>query len=392
MAAEGFPRAAAIVGVGESAYSRGADPGVTDVSLAVDAALAALGDAGVRAEDVDGLIPPYLGATAEELIGSLGLSGLAYCAQVNLGGASPVAALGYAATAIATGAAHTVLVPVGWAGYSGRRARALSSAEPTTAYRKAVRTLYAPNGAHSPAQVYAQLARRHMHEFGTPVEALGRIAVNTRAHARATPNAIMRKPITYDDYLASRWIVDPYRLLDCCMDSDAGAAVVVAAADDSRHAGRPRAVIDGYADARPSEPLDMYNRSDFFETGLTTAAPRAWRMASAGPSDMDFAQIYDCFTFEVLQQLEEARFCARGESGAFVLSGHTALGGRLPVNTHGGLLSQAHALGMNHVVEAVRQLRHEAGERQVPGARLGVVTGWGDLGDGSIAVLRRETP
>jgi acetyl-CoA acetyltransferase len=191
------------------------------------------------------------------------------------------------------------------------------------------------------------------------------------------------------DYLASRWIVEPYRLLDCCMDSDAGAAVVVTATDDPRHTGRARAVLDGWADARPSEPLDMYNRADFFETGLTAAAPAAWAMAGAGPADMDIAPLYDCFTFEVLQQLEEAGFCGRGESGEFVLSGHADPGGRLPLNTHGGLLSQAHALGMNHVVEAVRQLRHEAGPRQVDGARLGVVTGWGDLGDGSIAVLRR---
>lgn len=390
MTAQALRGVAAVVGVGESAYTRGGTDGVTDVSVALDASTAALADAGLTPGDVDGLVPPYMGATAEELIANLGLTGVRFCAQVNLGGASPVAALGYAASAVAAGLARTVLVPVGWAGYSGRRARALSSAEPTTSYRKAVRGLYAPNGVHSPSQVYAQVARRHQHEFGTPAEALGRVAVNTRAHAVATPNAIMRKPMALADHLASRWIVEPYRLLDCCMDSDAGAAVVVTAADDPRHTGRARAVLDGWADARPSEPLDMYNRADFFETGLTTAAPAAWAMAGVGPSDMDFAQIYDCFTFEVLQQLEEAGFCGRGESGDFVLSGHTDPGGRLPLNTHGGLLSQAHALGMNHVVEAVRQLRHEAGPRQVDGARLGVVTGWGDLGDGSIAVLRRE--
>jgi acetyl-CoA acetyltransferase len=149
-------------------------------------------------------------------------------------------------------------------------------------------------------------------------------------------------------------------------------------------------VLAGCADARPSNPLDMYNRVDFFDIGLTRAAPRAFAMAGNEPSEMDFAQIYDCFTFEVLHQLEEAGFCSRGGAGDFVSDGAIGLAGTLPVNTHGGLLSQGHSLGANHIVEAVQQLRHEAGARQVPGARIGAVTGWGDLGDGSLAVLRRD--
>ncbi|MCE4267543.1 thiolase family protein [Rhodococcus sp. MS16] len=380
-----------MAGVGESEYSRRSDPSVTDLSLAVDAAIAAIADAGLTTSEVDGVVAPYMGPDTEELIVNLGLSGVTYSSQIRLGGASPVAAVGYAAAAVAAGQAEVVIVPVGWAGYSGQKARDLASVDLSTPYRRAVHERYAPNGATSPMQVYAQMARRHMYEFGTSVEALGRIAVNTRANALLHPKAVMSKPMTLDDYLNSKLIVDPYRLFDCCLDTDAGAAVVVtslerAKALAARH-GRTSVVIDGCAEARPTDPTDMFNRSDFFEIGLTRAAPRAWEMAGLGPEDMSFAQVYDCFTFEVLQQLEEAGFCGRGEADAFVLGGATDRGGHVPVNTHGGLLSQAHALGMNHVVEAVVQLRGEAEARQVDSARHGAVTGWGDLGDGSLLVL-----
>ena len=140
---------------------------------------------------------------------------------------------------------------------------------------------------------------------------------------------------------------------------------------------------------QPYPADEITNRKDIFQTGLTIAAPEAFGRAGVTPADVDFAMIYDCFTFELLQQLEEVGFCPRGEGGAFVEEGRINLGGSLPVNTHGGLLSEAHVLGMGHIVEAVKQLRRECGDRQVVDSEVGVVTGWGDFGDGSIAILAR---
>lgn len=379
---------AAIAGAGETTHTRGADPQATDLSLACWAAREAIADAGLAVEDVDGLIAPYMGPGAEELITHLELTDVRFASQVRLGGASPVAAIGHAAGAIVAGLAEVVLIPVGWAAYSGRRARSLAQADTTTPYRRAVRDLYSPYGVLAPPQVYAQVAARHAYEFGTSERALGTIAVETRARALRNSAALMQKPLAMEEYLASRWIVEPYRLFDCCLETDSGAAVVVTTVERAQALSDRTVVrIEGFGEGRPSEPEDMFNREDFFETGLTSAAPRAWEMAGLAPADMDFAQLYDCFTFEVLQQIEEAGFCDRGEGGPFVMSGAISPGGWLPLNTHGGMLSQGHALGLAHAVEAVRQLRGEAGVRQVDGARRGVVTGWGDLGDGSIAVL-----
>jgi acetyl-CoA acetyltransferase len=308
-----------------------------------------------------------------------------------MGGAAPVASLQAAAAAVTSGVADYVLLPAGWNGYSGRRARETVATDVASMPGGAIaRDYYLPHGLTAPPQWYALIARRHMHEFGTTAEQLGTIAVAMRKHAQRNPGAVMKdKPLTLADYLASPMITDPYRLFDCCLETDGAAAVIVTSAERARDLRRPPVYVMGVAAAQPYPADEITNRADLFETGLSIAAPRAFAMAGIRPADVDFAEIYDCFTFEVLQQLEEAGFCARGEGGAFVQGGRIELGGDLPVNTHGGLLSEAHVLGMSHLTEAVRQLRGEAGDRQVRDAAIGVVTGWGDFGDGSIAILRR---
>ncbi|MEO8697289.1 MAG: transporter [Acidimicrobiales bacterium] len=382
---------ACVTGIGETDYCRNPGSGVTDLGLILIGARRAIADAGLEPAEIDGVMTPYINASAEELMDNLGLRHVRFSAQVQMGGASPVASLQHAAAAVSGGIARAVLVPFGWNGYSGARVKAAAATNAVTTFRRTVRDFYRPYGTVAPPQVYALLAQRHMAEYGTTHEDLGAIAIACRKHAQLNDRAIMRdRPMSLDDYLSAPWVVEPYRRFDCCLESDSGAAVVVTDMATARRLGRHRPVrIVAVAEGRVRPASDICNRPDVFDIGLTSAAPRAYEVAGMGPDDFDFAQIYDCFTFEVIQQIEEAGFCARGEGGRFVANGAIELGGKLPVNTHGGLLSQAHALGMNHVVEAVRQLRHEAGPAQVDGARIGMVTGWGDMGDGSIAILQR---
>ena len=391
VAANMLKDSACIVGIGETAVCRKPGSGLSEMALQLKAIAAALDDAGLKAREIDGIMPfPNLGR-AEAFAANLGCENLRFAATLNLGGAAPVAALRVAAMAVATGCANYVLVPGGWNGFSGARTREIAATDVNSIPGAAVaRDHYIPYGLSAPPQWYALMAQRHMHEYGMREEHLGAVALAMRKHAQLNPHALMcGKPMTMSDYLASPMISAPYRLLDCCLETDGGAAYIVTSTARARDLRQRPISIMGAASGQPYPADDIINRKDFHRIGLTSAAPEAFAMAGVKPADADFAQVYDCFTFEVIQQLEEAGFCKRGEGGAFVENGGIELGGRLPVNTHGGLLSQAHLLGIGHVVEAVRQLRGAAGERQVKDAKLGVVTGWGDFGDGSIAILRR---
>jgi acetyl-CoA acetyltransferase len=383
---------AAIVGIGETEYVRGA--GSTPVEMMVEAAHAALADSGLRGRDLDGIIPPPVYTTAEELATTLGVVDLRHAVTVEMGGASPVAAIGHAARAVTEGIASAVLVVVGWNGYTAMRpkpgARRVRVPEFQATVR-AFRDFYRPYGAVLPVQVYSWIATRYQRLYGVPPDAPGTVAVAMRKHSRMNPKAVMReKPLTMEDYLASRWVSEPMRLYDCCLETDGACAVIVTSTERARDLAKPPVAVLGAAEGHPYPADDIPARTDMLKIGLHDAGPRALAEAGVQAASADLLGIYDCFTWTVLWQIEALGLCRRGEAKDWVRGGRIELGGEMPINVNGGLLSEAHVWGLNNVVEVVRQLRHEAGARQVADAELAIVTGYGDLGDGSCAVLARS--
>ncbi len=375
---------ACITGIGETRYARGSEK--SQVALALEASLNAIRDAGLSPKDIDGVIPYAAGmAVAEDFITNFGIEDMRYSATTPMGGASAIAALQTALMATATGLANHVLIVLGRTGFSGGRIGARVQQMPQY---KTVAEFEMPSGAIAPPQLYAPMARRHMELYGTTSRQFAEIAVTMRKHAQLNDNAIMQKPMSVEDHQNSRMISDPFRLFDCSLESDGGCAVVVSSAERAKDMAQRPIYIMGVAEGHPDSPSVITQRPDLTRLGTAKAAPKAFEMAGIERSDIDVAEIYDCFTYIVLCQLEDLGFCEKGEGGDYVQGGRIGLGGELPINTHGGLLSQAHLAGMNHIHELARQLRGEGGEAQVEGAEIGLVTGYGDLGDGTVAILR----
>ncbi len=376
----------AIAGIGETQVGKLTQR--TALDLRLDAAVKAITDAGLSKGQVDGIIchqprlepqPNYSAVLAERL----GIEPR-YINDISLGGVAPVSAVINAVAAIEAGLCSTVLCLSGDSQWSSRGKTSHGRlGTPGADFRL-------PFGAGSAPIEYALGARRHMHEYGTTSSQFGAVAVACRKHACLNPNAQMRTPITVADHQNSRMIAEPFHLLDCALVSDGAGAVIVTTSALAADLRNPPAYILGMGTAcRFGEAA--YSRCLTTVAGRE-ASNRAFAMAGLGPADVDAAELYDCFTYTVLVTLEDYGFCGKGEGGAYVEDGRIELGGVLPVNTHGGLLSQAHVAGMLHITEAVTQVRHQAGPRQVQDAEVVAVSGQcGELGIHGTLLLGRST-
>jgi acetyl-CoA acetyltransferase len=375
--------AAAIVGVGESDLGD-VGPGRYSIELAAQAAARALDEAGMRTTDVDGLLTVVAGYAmpALDISEYLGLRP-SYIDSTMLGGSSFVAHLHHAAMAISAGRCEVALVVYGSTprADSGRGRVKVATEAPE------YESMYNPR---SPVTEYALAAARHMHEYGTTLEQLAAVAVAARSWARLNPKAFVRDPLSVADVMASRVVASPLRVLDCCLVTDGGGAVVLTSAERARSLPQAPIYLLGAGEAQSHKSISQM--PDLTTTAATESARRAFDMAQITVADVDVVQLYDAFTINTILFLEDMGFCAKGEGGAFVSDGRIAPGGGLPVNTNGGGLSYGHPgmYGIFAIIEATRQLRHECGDRQVADAAVALVHGNGGwLSSQVTAVLGR---
>jgi acetyl-CoA C-acetyltransferase len=350
-------------------------PDRTSWQIMAESARGALADCGLSISDVDGLF-----AAGMEM-GPMGVVTLAehlslrprYLDGTNIGGSSFVAHVTHAAAAIHAGLCDVALILYGSTAAS--QAMAIGTAgrigvDPSGAFEL-------PYGVTTVGS-YALVARRHMEVYGTTSEQLAEVAVTMRRHASLNPHAKMRQPIEVADVLASRIISEPLHLLDCCIISDGGGAVVVTSLERARDLAKAPVVLLGCGETVAHQGTGS---SDILDIAAARSGPQAFSMAGVSPSDIDLATIYDSFTITVVATLEALGFCKPGEGGSFVEGGRLGLGGELPLNPDGGGLSSNHPgmRGIFLVIEAVRQLRGEGEERQVNDAELALVHGTGGL-------------
>jgi 17-hydroxy-3-oxo-4-pregnene-20-carboxyl-CoA lyase len=350
---------AAIVGIGQTDFSK--NSGRSDLQLACEAVRAAIADAGLKPSQIDGMTTFTMDLTDDiEVARSVGIGGLTFQSQIPHGGGAALGVLMQAAMAVATGAAKYVVCYRDLNGRSGQRYSSGVSGNLITS--DAIHwSWYIPSGLMTPTSWVAMVTRRYMHETGTTSRDLGQVAVSTRKHAVVNPDAIFyQRPLTLEEHQASRMIVDPLRLYDCCLETDGACACIVTTPERARDLAKPGALIRAVAQgAGPDqESMTSFYRPDITELPeLGLVARQLYEVSGLRPDDVDAAILYDAFTSIVLFQLEAYGFCKRGEAKDFVKNGNIEVGGRLPVNTHGGQLSEAYIHGMNGVNEGVRLIR-----------------------------------
>ncbi len=367
-----YGRKLAVVGAGYSPVSRRSD--LTVLESATLAAKAAIEDAGLKPTDIDGVAQygfPFEFVSTWEVAETLGFGELKFYSDTTYTGPAGITGVIEAAMAVASGTADVCLayrtVSRG-GGHSGGRT------PPRTVGGDA--QFSAPYGNLAATQWCAMYMKRHMHVYGTKEEHFGAVAVAQREFASLNPRAIMRDRITIEDYLASRYISDPLRLLDCDLPVDGAGAVIVTTAERAKGLRHPAVYIDSWALGTGPRP-DWFQWPDMTTSGNFYAARQLWGRSQFKPEDVQTAQVYDGFTILTIQWLESLGLCQRGEGGPFVAAGNTRLGGRLPTNTNGGMLNIGRVHGISHVIEAVEQLRGTCGPRQTPNAKVAVAANGG---------------
>lgn len=356
----------AIAGIGATEFSKAS--GRSELRLAVEATRAALADAGLEPADVDGFSTFTMDSNSEiEVARALGIDELRFFSRIHYGGGAACAVVQQAALAVAGGAADVVVCYRAFNERSGRRfgiGQVPNAADPGS--EAVMRSWYAPFGLITPASWVAMFARRYMHESGATSADFGRVAVADRRHAATNPAAwFYGRPITLEEHQASRWIVEPLHLLDCCQESDGAVALVITSVERARTLRHRPAVVRAAAQGSgpAQESMTSYYRDDAAMAALPemgVVARQLWEQSGLKPDDIQTAVLYDHFTPFVLVQLEELGFCPRGDARHFLSDGHIELDGDLPLNPHGGQLGEAYIHGMNGIAEAVRQLRGTA--------------------------------
>jgi acetyl-CoA acetyltransferase len=351
---------AAIAGIGATEFSK--ESGRSELQLSCEAVLDALADAGLSTADVDGLVTFTMDNSAEIAVArELGMGDLRFFSRINYGGGAACGTVQQAALAVATGVADVVVCYRGFNERSGQRFGQVSQWAATQVNTNGLDNAFTyPYGLSTPAATVAMQARRYMHEHGATSADFGVVAVADRRHAATNPKAFFHgKPITLEDHQASRMIADPLHLLDCCQESDGAVAIVVTTPERAADLRQTPALITAAAQgsARDQFVMTSYYREDIGIPEMGVVGRELWRQSGLGPDDIQTAVLYDHFTPYVLMQLEELGFCKPGEAKDFIADGAIEIGGRLPLNTHGGQLGEAYIHGMNGIAEAVRQVR-----------------------------------